>query len=302
MRPAARTPAASRAGAATALPALRLLRPHHWLKNVFVLLPVPFALAAGARIDAAVFGAGLVGFCLLSSAVYAMNDVRDAEADRRSPRKRGRPVAAGAVSPASAWTLAAAALAAASLLAASTGLPRVMALFGAYLALNAAYSFGAKHVPLLDVFVLASGFVLRVLVGCALVQAPPSRWLLLCSSALALFLAFAKRRGDLVEGVGADHRPALAGYSQAYLDAAMGICAGIALLAYALYCGDARVLVPGRELAGLPFAAFGILETLRVAYVEGRGASPVELALRHAPLQACGGGWLAASAWSLGLF
>jgi 4-hydroxybenzoate polyprenyltransferase len=303
MRETARIPGLSPAEAAPgrALPAVRLLRLHHWVKNVFVLLPVPFALAAGARLDAAVFAAGLAGFCLLSSAAYAMNDVRDAEADRRSPRKRERPVASGAVTVAAAWSVAAGALAAAALLAASTGLPRVVSLFSVYLGLNAAYSFGAKHVPLLDVFLLASGFVIRVLLGCALVQAPPSRWLLLCSSALALFLAFAKRRGDLVEGVGSDHRPALAGYSQAYLDAAMGICAGITLLAYALYCVEARVLVPGRELAGLAFAAFGVLETLRLAYVEGRGASPVEL-LRHRPLQLCGAAWLAATAWSLDLF
>jgi 4-hydroxybenzoate polyprenyltransferase len=279
---------------------LRLLRPHHWVKNVFVLLPTPFALAAGARLDTGVFAAGLAGFCLLASAVYALNDVRDAEADRRSLRKRSRPVASGAVTRAAALRLGCIALVAAALLAASTGLPRVGAVFATYLALNAAYSFGAKHVPLLDVFLLAAGFLLRVLLGCALVQAPPSRWLLLCSSALALFLSFAKRRGDLVEGVGSDHRPALAGYSQAYLDAAMGICAGITLLAYALYCVEAHVLVPGRELAGLAFAAFGVLETLRLAFVEGRGASPVEL-LRHRPIQACGGLWLLATAWSLGL-
>jgi 4-hydroxybenzoate polyprenyltransferase len=178
----------------------------------------------------------------------------------------------------------------------------VWALFASYLALNAVYTLGAKHVALLDVFLVASGFVIRVLVGCALVQAAPSRWLLLCSSALALFLAFAKRRGDLLEGAGAAERPALAGYDARFLEAAMGINAGIALLAYALYCGSAEVLVPGRELAGLPFAAFGILDVLRLAYVEGAGAAPVELALRHRPLQVCAVLWSLATAWSLGLF
>jgi 4-hydroxybenzoate polyprenyltransferase len=280
---------------------VRLLRPAHWLKNAFVLLPVPFALAAGARLEPATFAAGFAGFCLLASAVYAWNDVRDAQADRASRRRSRRPVASGALSPGAATAAGAAALLGAAALAAATGLPRVGALFGTYLALNAAYSLGAKHVPLLDVFLVASGFVLRVLVGCALVQAPPSDWLLLCSSALALFLAFAKRRGDMLEGVGAAERPSLAGYSERFLEAAMGISAGIALLAYALYCASAAVLVPGRELAGVPFAAYGVLETLRLAFTTGAGAGPVELALGHRPLQVCGALWALATAWSLGL-
>jgi 4-hydroxybenzoate polyprenyltransferase len=278
------------------------LRPHHWVKSVFVLLPLPFALAAGSRLDLPVLAAGIAGFCLLSSAAYAFNDLRDAEADRRSPRKRGRPLASGALSPSSATAIGAAALAASALLAFSTGLPRVWTLFALYAASNLAYSWGAKHVALVDVFLLASGFVIRVLLGCALVQAAPSRWLLLCSSALALFLAFAKRRGDVVEGIGDDHRPALAGYSQAYLDAAMGICAGIALLAYALYCGEARVLRPGREFASLVFAAFGILDYLRLASTRNAGAAPVEVLLHSRRLQICGALWVVAVAFSLGLF
>jgi 4-hydroxybenzoate polyprenyltransferase len=292
-------------GAAEARPlrdALRLLRPQHWVKNAFVLLPVPFALAAGSHLDLPVLLAGLAGFCLLSSAVYAVNDVMDAEADRRSPRKRSRPVASGAIPVPAALAIGAALLAAAGLLAAATGLATVWVLFAVYAAANAVYSGGAKHVPLVDVFLLASGFVIRVLLGCALLEAPPSQWLLLCSSALALFLAFAKRRGDIVEGVGREHRPALAGYSQSYLDAAMGICAGIALLAYALYCGEAQVLLPGREFVSLVFAAFGILEYLRLASAQGKGAAPVEVLLRSRRLQVCGACWAAAVAFSLGLF
>lgn len=280
---------------------MRLLRPTHWLKNAFVLLPVPFAVAAGARLDLLTLAAGVAGFCLLASAVYAWNDVLDAAADRASARRSGRPVASGALSPRAAGGVGAVALLAAAALAASTGLPRAWVLFGVYLAVNAGYSLGAKHVPLLDVFLVASGFVVRVLLGCALVQAPPSDWLLLCSSALALFLAFAKRRGDLLDGVGAAERPSLAGYSERFLEAAMGISAGIFLLSYALYCASAVVLVPGRELAGVPFAAFGVLDYLRLAYTTGAGASPVEVVLRHRPLHLCGALWALATAWSLGL-
>lgn len=281
-------------------PAIRVLRPHHWIKNAFVLLPVPFALAAGSALDPAVFALGFGGFCLLNSAVYVFNDLRDAEADRSSPRKRNRPIASGAVSAGFAWTAAAVLLAIAAALAAGTGLPQVLVLFGAYAGTNLAYSLGLKHVPLVDVFLLASGFVIRVLLGCALLQAQPSAWLLLCTSALALFLAFGKRRGDLLEGVGTDHRPALAGYSLPYLDAAVGLCAGIALVSYALYCLEGGVLVPGRELAGLVFVAFTLLEYLRIVYCEGAGASPVAIALTHRPIQAAVVLWLAATLWSLG--
>jgi len=282
-------------------PLLRLLRPHHWIKGVFIVLPVPFAVAAGAELHPLDFAAGLLGFSLLASAVYVLNDLRDLEADRRSPRKRHRPLAAGAVTPTAAWGAGLSCLAGAAALAASTGLPSLWALFATYLGLNAAYSLGAKHVPLVDVFLLASGFVIRVLVGCALLQAPPSSWLLLCSSALALFLAFAKRRGDLLEGVGPDHRPALAGYSVPYLDACMGLCAGLALVGYALYCAEANVLAPGREMASVPFVAFGLLDYLRLAYLRGDGASPVELALTQRSLQAAGVLWGVAVVWSLGL-
>jgi 4-hydroxybenzoate polyprenyltransferase len=283
-------------------PLVRMLRIHHWTKNGFILLPLPFALRVGSQLDGPVFAAGLFGFCVLSSAVYVLNDLRDAETDRLNPRKRQRPIASGAISPATGWAVFAALALAALGMGLATGLPRVLALFGIYAGANLAYSFGAKNVPLLDVFILASGYVVRVLVGCALVQARPSGWLLLCSSGLALFLAFAKRRGDLIEGVGPDHRPALAGYSLGYLDAALAITAGVSLLSYALYSVEAGVLIPGRELAGLVFVAFAILDYLRLIYVHGEGASPVSTAFRHRSLQAAGLLWMLATAWSLGLF
>ncbi len=171
-----------------------------------------------------------------------------------------------------------------------------------YLAINVVYSLGVKNVPLVDVFVLASGFLLRVLLGCALVAAAPSRWLLLCASSLALFLAFAKRRGDLVAEVGSGHRPSLAGYNEAYLGQAMALTAGVALLAYGLYCQEAPHLMDGREFASLPFAVFGVLEYLRIAIVQGRGGSPVDVVLRSPALLACGAGWFVAVLWSLGAF
>jgi 4-hydroxybenzoate polyprenyltransferase len=278
------------------------MRPWQWAKNLFVLMPVPFAVAAGATVDSTRFLLGLAGFCLANSAVYVFNDLRDAEQDRLHPTKKLRPIAAGKVSPPVALGTALLLLAGALALTYFSGVPAAVQILGIYVALNVAYSLGAKDVPLLDVFVLASGFVLRVLLGCALISVQPSNWLLLCSSALALFLALCKRRGDLVQGLGEDHRPSLRGYSLQYLDQAMGVTAAMAVTAYGLYTLDAEVLRPGREFASLLFVAYGVLEYLRLAQVEGRGASPMQTVFGSPTLVFAAVGWAVAVAWSVGVF
>lgn len=280
---------------------ITLARPRHWAKNVFVLMPVPFALAAGAKMDAGVFLAGLVGFSLVNSAVYVFNDLRDADQDRRHPSKRHRPLASGAVRPGSALLWCAALLAVGTLLVVWTGREQALWVVATYVALNLAYSLGAKNVPLLDVFILSSGFVLRVLLGCALVGVQPSNWLLLCSSTLALFLALTKRRADLNSGVGADHRPSLKGYNLAFVDQAMGIAATMAITGYALYTVEAGVMVPGRAFAPLLFVVYGVFEYLRLAHVNDAGGSPVDTMFGSPTMLLAGLGWVAATVWSLGL-
>ncbi len=288
---------------------VRLARPKHWIKNVFVLLPVPFAVKAASQsnaathFDALAFLLGLGGFCLLNSAVYSFNDLVDARADQHHPEKCHRPIAAGLVP---VWAAIAEAVglgAAGMILCAAANKVGVLAIVLTYLAVNVAYNLGAKHVALVDVFLLASGFVLRVLLGCALVSASPSSWLLLCTSSLALFLGFAKRRADLHEGLDHKHRRSLRGYSLPFLSQAMVICAGVAILSYALYCITAvglGILAPHREMASMPFVVFGILNYLRMVDVENVGGSPVEVALHSLPTQLCGLGWVLAVTWSLG--
>lgn len=282
---------------------VRLARPRDWAKAVFILLPVPFALRAGeGQLDPLVLALGITAFCLTSSGVYALNDVRDAPADRAHPVKRTRPVASGAV-PARAAILWGAGLLATGLsLALAAGRPAAVVLLLAYLGINAVYTLGAKGLPLLDVFLLASGFLLRVAFGCALLGAPPSSWLLLCTAWIALFLGFGKRRADLTCGAGAALRSQRLGYTDGFLDHAMGIAASLAMLSYALYGHEAGAFVAGRELAGLPFVAFGFLHVLRIAHLGELREAPVELAWRSRILQLCGVGWALATAWSLGLF
>ncbi len=282
---------------------IKLARPRHWIKNVFVILPLPFALAAGAHLVPGTFLLGLLGFCLVNSAIYTLNDLSDAEADRFHPQKRQRPLAAGQVSPRAAigQIILLLAVGLGLCLAAGNSLA-VMGIVLAYVVINVAYNLGAKHVALLDVFLLSSGFVIRVLLGCALVAARPSAWLLLCTSSLALFLGFAKRRADLKVGLDHQHRPSLRGYSLPFLDQAITITAGIAALSYALYTIETKFLLAGREMASMPFVIYGILEYLRLADVEGAGGSPVDVAYHSLTMQICAVGWLATVTWGLGLW
>lgn len=278
-----------------------LLRPRHSIKNLFVLIPIPFALATGAEARWGTIAVGLLAMCFASSAVYALNDAADADQDRLHPEKRDRPVAAGRVSPTTARGVAGLlALGGLGLAVLSSGTVATT-LLAIYLVLNVVYSHGAKHVPLVDVFIVSSGFVLRVLLGCALVAVAPSNWLLLCSSALALFLALSKRRGDCALGIGSEHRPSLEGYTLGFLDQATAISAGMTILAYSLYCLEAGVLVPGREFASLPFVLFGVLDYLRIAQLRPERTFPVDVLLSSRALIGAGFGWIGSILWSLGL-
>ncbi|MFQ5653591.1 MAG: UbiA prenyltransferase family protein [Planctomycetota bacterium] len=281
---------------------LRLARPTHWVKNLFLLLPVPFAVAAGSELHLGGLALGLLGFSLVSSSVYVLNDLVDAPLDRTHPAKRRRPLAAGRISrgAAVAWSMGLLAAGSAVTFVAREG--AALPMVELYVIINILYTFGLKHIPLVDIFLLASGFLLRVLAGCALLGAAPSSWLLLCGSALALFLALSKRRVDLGAGLGAEHRPSLAGYSLPFLDQGMGIAAAVALLSYALYCMDSQVLLEGREFASVPLVAFGIFSYLRRVQVEGGGGSPVEILLRSPALLLTLLGWGVTILWSLGAF
>ncbi len=281
---------------------LRLARPTHWIKNAFVLMPLPFAIVSGARVEPLGFALGFLGFCLVNSSVYVLNDLLDAKADRLHPTKRLRPVASGEIGAAQAAGFLAVLGAAGLGMLFATGHPTALLLALVYIAINVVYSAGAKRKALLDVFLLSSGFVIRVILGCALVAVVPSNWLLLCSSSLALFLGFAKRRGDLYEKVSTEHRPSLAGYTMGFLDHGMTIATCIALVSYALYCIDSDLLRPGREMASMPFVVYGVLFYLREVHAKGSGGSPVEIALGSRTVWACVIGWAVAVTWSLGLW
>jgi 4-hydroxybenzoate polyprenyltransferase len=283
---------------------IRTARPQDWIKNVFVLIPLPFAVKAGtgAELDPRVIALGFFGFCLVASSVYVLNDVCDAKADRLHPQKRFRPVAAGLVSPVEALLESAVLLAGGVALSLAAGKPDVMALVALYVGINVAYSLGAKHAALADVFLLCAGFLIRVFAGCALVGVAPSPWLQLCTASLALFLGFGKRRADLAACVDSNHRRSLVGYTETFLGHAMAITAGVTLLSYAVYAIEGGVFLAGRQMASLPFVAYGILNYLRLAWQQNGCGSPVEVAYASRTMQLCAVGWVAAVFWSLGIW
>lgn len=263
------------------------LRPKHWVKNVFVFAPVVF----GHRVTdpqallstAAVFGL----FCMLSSAVYLINDIADREKDRQHPVKRMRPIAAGSLSVLVAAVLAA--LLAATALLLAFGLNRQFALIAlGYLVLNLAYSFILKNVVILDVMVVSSGFLLRVWAGAVAIGVIMSHWLVLCTALIALFLGFVKRRQEISTYTeSTDQRPILSEYSLPFLDQLIAILTSTTLLAYMLYAFSPEVAEKlGTRWMGLtlPFVLYGMFRYLYLVHQRGEGESPTSIVLKDKPL------------------
>ena len=258
---------------------VRLARPYQWVKNGFVFAGVLFGHALGNPLLLGQAVTLFAAFCCMASAVYSLNDVADRTADRAHPRKRERPIASGRVGVVGA-VIFAALLALAGLSMAAQVSMTALLIVTAYAVINAAYSAGLKHVAVLDVFIIASGFMLRLLAGTMGLEIAPSRWLLLCGFMATLFLGFAKRRAEIGGDAGADPasaRRALDSYTPALLDRMIGICAAGALIAYGLYTIDPMtVAIHGtdRLIFTLPLVAYGLLRYLFVLYRRGGGGDP----------------------------
>jgi 4-hydroxybenzoate polyprenyltransferase len=271
------------------------LRPRQWTKNLLLFAGIVFAakLGDGWRwLDAL---AAFAAYCAASSASYLLNDVRDVEHDRAHPVKRARPIARGEVSVRSAYVLAAALLVVAVALVAPLGLASI-GFLAAFLALQAAYTLSLKHVVLIDVMTIAGLFVVRAAAGAAGVHVRISPWLLLCTALLALFLALAKRRGELVL-VGAEAtpgRPVLEGYSLALVDQLVSVVAACTVIAYSLYTFTARD--SKALMVTIPFVVFGVFRYLLLIHRQDLGEEPEEVLLRDVPILVCMVAWAATAA------
>jgi 4-hydroxybenzoate polyprenyltransferase len=272
------------------------LRPHQWTKNLVVLAALAFSkhLFDG---DAVVRAAmAFATFCVLSGAVYLVNDLVDLERDRLHPSKRSRPLASGAL-PVSTARAATAFLLALGLVA-SWGLgPGFFACALSYLALNLAYSFALKDVVILDVLAIAIGFVVRAVAGALAIQVVFSDWLLVCTILLALFLALAKRRHELatLENA-AGHRQALAEYSPYLLDQMIAVVTASCLTAYAFYTLAPETVEKyrtARLALTIPFVIYGIFRYLYLVHRKEQGGSPSDVLLADWPLLAAVALWAA---------
>ena len=284
------------------LPLIKLARPYQWTKNAFVFTGLLFGhgYKSGDAIAASLIAFG--AFCLVSSGVYVLNDLLDREADRNHPEKRHRPLAAGTVGARMGvvfWILlwlAGATLA----FFVSRGL---MVILATYAVVNVAYSVRLKHEPVLDVFLLASGFVLRILGGTIGVGIPPSRWLMLTGTAVALFLGFVKRRAEILrlgEEEAQNHRKVLEHYAGPMLDAAIVISATTAILSYALYTMSEHAFATHgtqQMIYTVPVVMYGMLRYLYLLYNRGGGGDPSKDLLRDPHVLVAAGLWVAVVAY-----
>lgn len=271
---------------------IKLMRPRQWIKNGFVLAPLVFsgAFLDGQAVSAAVLAAVL--FCLASSATYVVNDLHDIERDRRHPSKSlSRPLACGQVSRSAALTLLAVLYA--LLLSSWWLVPAVIQVIAAYLLLNLAYTFVLKHQPVVDIFTIAIGFVLRVYAGAMALAVPVSSWMFVTTLCLALYLAAVKRRQELSQS-GSEGRQVLEKYSLALIDRYAEMAATGALVFYSMFVMSSRPEL----VATVPLVLFGLF---RYWYVveQGGGESPTDALLADWQLLVCVLLWVAVCAWAL---
>jgi decaprenyl-phosphate phosphoribosyltransferase len=272
---------------------VKLMRPKQWVKNGFVAAPLVFSAefldpqAVGRTILA------IVLFCLAASAVYIVNDMKDLEHDRLHPKKsRTRPLAAGIVTSKTAYMLLGALYAA--LLAGWWFEPKIVQVIMIYLALNIAYTFVLKHQPVVDIFTIAIGFVLRVYAGAMALSVPVSNWMLVTTLCLALYLAAVKRRQELSQS-GVDGRAVLEKYSLPLIDRYAEMAATGALVFYSMFVMSAK---PNLVLT-IPLVLFGLFRYWYVVEELDGGESPTDALLADWQLLLTVLVWIAVCAWNL---
>jgi len=269
------------------------MRPRQWVKNGFVFAPLLFtgSFLQGDAIRHVLLA--VVLFCVASSATYIVNDLHDIERDRRHPKKsRTRPLASGLVAPAQALVLLV--LLYAVLVGAWFVAPAVIAVIAGYLLLNLAYTFLLKHQPVIDIFTIAIGFVLRVYAGAMALSVPMSSWMFVTTLCLALYLAAVKRRQELA-GSGSEGREVLRHYTPALIDRYAEMAATGALLFYSLFVISARP----EMVVTIPLVLYGLFRYWFVVESLGGGESPTDALLSDWQLLLTVALWVGASAWAI---
>ena len=281
-----------------------VLRCQQWVKNGFVLAPLLFSGKFGDLSNCWNSFLAFISFCAVSSGVYAFNDLRDRKEDRQHQQKKNRPIASGLVSSSEAAVLCGVLIVGGLILGTVLGGGFVTLLF-IYITINAMYSLGLKHVAILDVMIIAGGFVLRILGGSVAIGVVASHWLLLCTLMISVFLGFTKRRVEIVtagEGNGSG-RIVLKDYSLAFLDQVISMVTGATILCYALYSVDVgtfeRLGTRGMLLT-VPFVMYGLFRYLYLVYHLQKGEDATRACLRDVPMIVNLVLWVLFSLWVVG--
>lgn len=275
---------------------IRSMRPKQWIKNLFVLAPIIFSKTLFVYpLNVKAFMAFAI-FCAVSGCIYLVNDIADREEDQRHPVKRLRPIASGATSPYFAAAVAALLLFISFISGYHMG-AYFFIIMAIYFLINLVYSTFLKHVVLLDVFVIALGFVLRVVGGGVAIDVELSSWLLLCTLLIALFLAMCKRRHELVllEEEASTHRKILEEYSPYFLDQLIAVVTASTLVTYALYTMSEEVYIKfgsNNLKYTIPFVLYGIFRYLYLVHQKNKGGSPTEIMMSDLPMLVNIGLWV----------
>ncbi len=265
-------------------PVLQLIRPTHWIKNLFLLVPVFFAGRLFQIERLGVVVAGILAFSLVASAVYIINDLKDLEVDKLHPLKRNRPLASGAVSKPTAGVLLSIFLIGGFALAISLNTAFAI-LLGSYLVLNVGYSFGLKNIPIVDLFIVSLGFLIRIHAGGLLSAVEVSHWLSIMIMLLALFLVLAKRRDDLVlqSSTNSIIRKTSSSYNLEFINACLTIFAAVIVVAYIMYTVSAEVIEHFDStylFITTLFVIAGIMRYLQITLVEQNSGSPTSILVK----------------------
>lgn len=257
---------------------IRLIRPKQWVKNIFVFTGVLFGEVYRMEETLLLASLAALSFCLISSAVYTFNDLIDKEQDKRHPKKKLRPLASGEVTNSEAALLIAA-LTTLSFTVGSIVSSLNLTLLMSYAFINILYTLYLKNVVILDVFCIASGFMLRILAGTAGIGIPPSKWLLLCGMMITLFLGFTKRKAEILQLKSAmrEHRKVLMSYDSIFLDELIGITAASVIIAYSLYTmNDETIRIHHTEnlIYTVPFVVFALFRYLYLINSKQSGGDP----------------------------
>lgn len=261
---------------------IRLFRPHQYIKNLFIFAPLFFTFSCTIQqlIDLSI---AFILFSLLASSVYIFNDFKDIEEDKQHPQKKHRPLASGKVKISSALFLIVI-LSGFSLTFAFFFNQKMFIVLVVYFFLNLAYSIKLKHIPIIDIFVIATGFVLRLFAGAAVIENQLSMWIIIMTFLLALFLAVAKRRDDLLLAKnGNKTRKNIDGYNMEFVNAVMVFMAGVIVVAYVLYTVSDEVMQKFHTeylYFTASFVILGIIRYMQITFVEEKSGSPTKVVLK----------------------